>query len=225
MEKPVHRTFDECANEIGAQIEKKRGSWTFRAASHMDFDDVKTEILTHIWQKWHLYDQRRELARWVSRVIKYQIINMLRNIYQSSASPCNGCAFNSGGGNCSEFGRQGVDCPVYDKWYKTKRHLHYAKLPLALDENLDSVHQQPEQYFDVEESAENLHPKIIKRLTLSETEIYKMLFIQNLTKEETAKRLGLKTSEQKRLNGYKRIQKVRNLIIKHARDILSKDGV
>lgn len=221
----IHRTFEECAPEIAAQIERKRASWTFRAASHIDFDDVKMEILEHIWKKWHLYDQKRELARWVSRVIKYQLINILRNIYQSSASPCGGCVFNRGGTNCSEYGQQGVECPLYAKWYKTKRHFHYAKLPLALDENLDSAQQQQDDSFDVEESAANLHPKILARLTPKEREIYNLLFIKGMSKEDVAEKLGLKTSEKKRVNGYKRIQKVRNIILRHAKNILAKDGV
>lgn len=219
------RTFEECSPEIKKIINNKRYEWTFKADLMMDFDDVASIILTHVWKKWHLYDQRRPLGGWVATVTNHQFANILRDRYQSTSSPCSRCPCNMGGNACSLYGVQGQECGLFAQWYKTKRYAHDVRLPVPIENHLNEVREKPDNFFDVERATESLHSRIKKRLTNSEWDIYERLYIQNKDEEETAKELGFKTSEVGRKMGYKRIRQVKTIILQKAKQILNEEGV
>lgn len=219
------RTFDECYPEISAIIEKKRRDWQFKASVMEDFDDIKSEIEAHVWKKWELYDQSRPLGGWVATILKHQFANILRDTYTSTSSPCSRCICNTGGSSCSVYGEQSVECPLFKKWYNTKRHAHNARLPLALEHHTNEANSKPEIIFDLERAIGSLHAKIKARLTRSEWDIYDRLYLRNMSEIDTAKDLGFKTTEEGRSVGYKRIRQVKTTIIKMARQILKEDGV
>lgn len=219
------RSFEECADEIVAIIEKKRYEWTFKASVMEDFDDVKIEILAHIWKKWNLYDQSRPLGGWVATIVRNQFGNKLRDIYQSTSSPCLRCPCNTGGDGCSLWGFQGVDCELFKKWYLTKRHSHDVRLPVPMENHINEVHQKPDAVFNIDGAINGFHGRIQKVLTNSEWEIYRRLFVENKSDEETASELGFKTSEKGRKMGYKRIRQVKTIIVTKARKLLKEEGV
>lgn len=217
------RTFEECYSEITVIVEKQRSKWTFKASVMRDFDDIKSEIITHVWKKWPLYDQSRPLGGWVATIVKHQFANILRDTYTSTSSPCSRCVANKGDKMCSLYGEQGVECPLYKKWYHTKRHAHEAKLPVSIEERLNEIHAKPDSMVDLERAGRNLHIAMEKELTGSEWEIYRRLYVEHKSEEDTAKELGFKTTEQGRKMGYKRIRQVKTIIIKKAKKVLSEN--
>lgn len=223
---PVERpSFESKYDEILVIVEKQRSNWKFKASVMRDFDDVKSEIATHIWKKWHLYDPSRPLAHWVATIVKHKLTNLLRDIYLSTSSPCSKCPCNLGENVCSVFGVQDVTCPLYKKWYNTKRHIHQARLPLALADHEDEVSSMPDSNVDIERAAESLHKKMKTVLTDSEWAIYYRLFVLHKSEEETALELGFKTTEKGRKMGYKRIRQVAVIAKKFTRSFLIKHGM
>ncbi len=216
----TQKTFEECYSEIDKIVEKLRKQWTFKATVIKDFDDVKSEIITHIWKKWHLYDQARPLGGWAATTAKHQFFNILRNIYLVTGSPCLRCPCNLGNSMCSIYGQQGIECALYKKWYFSKRHAHDVKMPLPLENHAQEVSNLPDVNGNLETEMEHLHFKLKDVLTKSEWEIYYRLYILHKSDEETAKELGFKTSENGRPIGYKRLMQVKAIIVKKARKLL-----
>lgn len=219
------RTFEECYPEVEAIVEKQRAQWTFKATMMRDFDDVKMEIIAHIWKKWSLYDQARPLGGWVATIVKHQFWNILRDTYLSTSAPCSRCPSNLGENLCALFGEQGVDCAIYKKWYNNKRHSHQARLPLALENHANEAYSRPDQSSDLEGAIGGLHDKMKDVLTKSEWEIYRRLFIEHKSEEEVAQELGFKTTEKGRKMGYKRIRQVKTLILKKAKGLIGEHGI
>lgn len=219
------KTFEECYDEIESIVEKKRQQWTFKATIMRDFDDVKMEIISHIWKKWALYDQARPLGGWVATIVKHKLSNILRDVYLSTSSPCSRCSCNLGDNLCSIYGEQGVECPLFKKWYHTKRHSHEARLPVSIEDKENKVGNLPDQSTDLEQAIGGLHDKMQESLTKSEWEIYRRLYVEHKSEDETALELGFKTTEQGRKMGYKRIRQVKTLILKKARSLILEHGV
>lgn len=220
------RTFEECYDEIESIVEKKRPQWTFKASVMRDFDDVKSEIITHIWQKWHLYDQSRPLGGWAATITKNQFWNILRDTYLSTSSPCSRCPCNLGGNVCSLFGvTESQDCSSYKKWYNTKRHSHEARLPVSIEDKQNQVFTLPDQSTDLERAIDGMHDKMKETLTKSEWEIYRRLYVEHKSEEDAAQELGFKTTERGRKMGYKRIRQVKTLVLKKARSLITEHGL
>ncbi len=219
------KTFEDCYDEVAAIVEKQRAQWTFKATMMRDFDDVKMEIIAHVWKKWHLYDQGRPLGGWVATIVKHQFSNILRDTYLSTSSPCSRCACNIGDKLCSIYGEQGPDCPLYKKWYNTKRHAHEARLPVSLENHTNEAFNRPDQTTDLEHAIEGLHDKMKEVLTKSEWEIYRRLYVEHKSEEEAAQELGFKTTERGRKMGYKRIRQVKTLVLKKARALIAEHGL
>ena len=54
-------TYEDKAEEIDIEIKKRRGKWFLDSLAWLDFEDVEQMIKTHIYKKWHQWDQRRSL--------------------------------------------------------------------------------------------------------------------------------------------------------------------
>lgn len=219
------RTFEECYDEIAIIVEKHRCKWTFKASVMRDFDDVKSEIITHIWKKWEQYDQIRSLGGWVATIVNNQFINILRNTYLSTSSPCQRCPCRREEGMCSVFGMQGPDCALYKKWLKTKKSAHDIRLPVAMENHIDEASSRPDHQTDLEPAIEGMHAKMQEVLTESEWEIYQRLFIDHKTYNVIAKELELKSNEKGRKPGHKRIRQVELICIKKSQEILAQFGI
>ena len=220
------RSFEECLPELERIVERKRSDWAFKASVMKDFDDVKSEILTHIWKKWHLYDQDRPLGGWAATILKNKWVNILRDIYGSTASPCLRCPANLGNGRCSAFGDiESLDCNLFKKWYGGKRHSHNVRLPVSIEDKMNEVAEYPESIVDLERAIGNMHIRMKQKLTASEWEIYYRLYVEHKEEEQTALELGFKTTEHGRQMGNKRVRHVKNLVEKKAQEILAEYGL
>ena len=91
-------------------------------------------IITHIYRKWNFYNPAMSVGAWVNRIAHNQFVNILRNNYSNTASPCSRCPCNlkDGSDGCSLFGKQNSDCKLYDKWRDGTKNLEGA-LKLTID--------------------------------------------------------------------------------------------
>lgn len=219
-----YKTFEESYAKIEEVVDRKRYQWTFNASLMESFEDFKMQTLSHIHNKWHLYNQNKSLGAWVNTVTANQFKNKLRNIYLGTASPCNICPCRQGDDLCSLFGEQkSANCGVYSDWFSSnKRHKHLARMPLAMENHHNEVNSKPSDSYNVESAAIELHSKMKPRLTPSEWDIYELLYIKNLSEDDAVRQLGLKKKTGIKNN---RIRLVKKLIVKIAKEILIEDGV
>lgn len=214
-----YKTFEDYNDLIDIELNKKCSKWTLSSITWLDFEDVSSQIKMHIFNKWHLYDQKRSIVPFISRIIINQMINLSRNIYKNHERPCLSCPENEGGELCALYGTQCNSCPLYAKWEKTKKYAHDIKMALPLDNHINEVHSKIDNSFDLEKASNNLHDAMKKILSKYEWRIYKHLFIDNKTDEDVAKILGFKSSEKGRLDGYRQIINLRNSFLEKAKKI------
>ena len=96
MEEPKQKTYEECYEIIDTVVSKYQNKWRLDAINWFDFEDVAQVVKTHIFKKWHMWDQSRPLEPWVSRVASHQIKNVIRNNYTNYVKPCMSCPHNLG---------------------------------------------------------------------------------------------------------------------------------
>ena len=217
--------FEDCIDQINTEIAKRRNKWNLTALSWMDFQDVSQILRIHIHKKWDMYDQSKPLGPWVNRIISNQIKNLIRNNYGNFARPCLKCAAAEGINLCSIYGKQDNSCPLYKHWFLNKKNAHDAKLPLPLENHTQEVHNQPNDYLDIEHAAKKLHKAVAKILKPVELTVYKYLYVENIDEEAVAKKMGYKTSEKNRSPGYKQIKNIKKSIINKVKKLLEKGDV
>lgn len=221
MNKP---SFEECIDEINNEINKRKNKWNLTVLAWMDFEDVSQILRIHIFNKWHLYDASRPLGPWINRVISSQIKNLIRNHYSNYARPCLKCAA-SEGDTCRIYEKQCNSCPLYANWERSKKSAHDTKLPVSLETHAQEVYNKAEDSIDIERTALNIHSRMEQVLKPFEWKVYRALYVDNLSEEEIAKRMGYKTSEKNRTPGYKQIKNIKKAIILKVRKALDNGEV
>ncbi len=219
----AQRTFEECYSIIASVIEKKRSSWTLKNNLMRDFDDVKMEIIAHIWKKWALYDQSRKLESWVAQVTHHQYINILKEAYMGTASPCMRCAMNMGDDRCRTFGTQSSECKLYKDWEKERKHIHQAKNHLSLENHNQEAYDK-EDHASLEALVPEFNNRVKRLLTPLEYEIYNYIFLDGKDEKEIAVILGYPEGDTG-FAGYKRVKHHRNEILKKIKDMIKKEGM
>lgn len=221
--------FEDYIDVITAEIRKRRGSWHLNALAWMDFDDVSQIIMTHVFEKWWMWDSSRPLKPWLNTLISNQFKNILRNNYGNFARPCLNCPFNQGstGGDGTQelcgytkSGVQCAECPVYSKWEKTKKAAHDVKLPVTIENHTQEVHNQQCRFFEQEGAIQKIAEELKTVLTEKQYIVFQMKYIENHTDEEISKRLGYKTTEKKRMAGYRQIKNIQRVIKDQTKKIL-----
>ena len=61
-EKKIYEDFSDLIN---IAIKKQRSRWRLDAVKWFDFEDVEQVIKSHIYVKWHMWDQERPLEPWL----------------------------------------------------------------------------------------------------------------------------------------------------------------
>lgn len=228
MAKKKKFTYEDHQETIEEELNKRQSKWFLKSLSWIDFDDVKQIIRMHLHKKWDLWDQSRPLKPWLNRIISNQLKNILRNYYSNFAKPCLNCPFNQSGvaeenemGLCgfTESKTQCNECPLYAKWEKTKKSAYQVKIPLALENHSYEI-KNKNNSFELELAEQRLHAEMEKKLSEKHYAIYCMLFIENMTDEEVAEKLGYKTSEKNRKAGYKQIKNLKKQFKEKAEKIL-----
>ena len=215
-------TYEDCWDIINDEIAKKRGKWNLTALAWMDYEDVSQILRFHIFKKWHLFDQTKNVKPWIRTIITNQIKNLIRNNYTNFIKPCSKCEAAQGETGCEIYKTQCSDCPLYKNWEKNKKTGYSAKMPVPLENYKQEVyHIQNNHNVDVERSAGKLHTKMQSILKPHEWKVYKLLYIDFLDEMQVAKKMGYKTSEQNRSPGYKQIKNLKKKIINKAKEIVN----
>ncbi len=216
--KPIKiRTFEECLEEINSIIGSRKFRWQLSSLAWIDFDDVKQILLRHIFIKWHLYDQTRPLASWVMTLTNNQMQNLIRNIYGSFSRPCLKCEFYQGDNLCSKFGEVTEKCELYYHWVRSKKTKYDIKLALPMENHQNEVSGIPKDNIDIEKTSIVLHERMKQVLKPLHYIVYKHLFVDHLSEDTLAKKLKLKSTENKRTAGYARISQMKREIIEIVR--------
>ena len=213
--RPKKILFEDKYELIFEQLEKRRGQWFLKAINWISWEDVKQIILTHIYNKWHLWDQKRAIEPWLNRIISNQIKNILRNHYSNFVRPCVSCPFNTSGSidginenanSCSwtKTKKQDRHCPLFAKWEKTKKSSYQINTASSI-EDIGDVGKK-ERDFDIDKATEKLNILMKEHLSEKHYKIYKMIHIENLDINKAAEKLGYKSNEKGRKAGYKQIK-------------------
>lgn len=174
--------FEDKIIEINEFIAKRKGKWRLESVSGLDFEDIAQILRLHIYRKWHLWDQTRPFGNWINKVISRQLTNLIRNYYGNLAPPCNSdpkpCSHNQGGNLCgwTPSGTKCSECPLYDKWEKTKKYGYNLLLADSINRD-DYVESNSFHSKDVEKGLENLNKISKEILTEEEFFVYDRLFL------------------------------------------------
>jgi DNA-directed RNA polymerase specialized sigma24 family protein len=206
-------TFENKISEINQEINKRRHKWNLTTLAWMDFSDVSQILRIHIYKKWNLYDPNKPLAPWVNRIVSNQIKNLIRNNYGNYSRPCLRCAAAEQEDGCTIYASQCSKCPLYAKWEKSKKSAHDIKLPVALENHTQEVHNIIEDEIDIEKTAKNIHAKMQQVLKPIEWKFYELYYIKHKSEEESAKLMGYKTTEKNRKIGYKQVKNLKKSIM------------
>jgi RNA polymerase sigma factor (sigma-70 family) len=206
-------TFENKISEINQEINKRRHKWNLTTLAWMDFSDVSQILRIHIYKKWNLYDPKKPLAPWVNRIVSNQIKNLIRNNYGNYSRPCLRCAAAEQEDGCTIYASQCNKCPLYAKWEKSKKSAHDIKLPVALENHTQEVHNIIEDEIDIEKTAQNIHTKMQQVLKPIEWKFYELYYIKHKSEEESAKLMGYKTTEKNRKIGYKQVKNLKKSIM------------
>jgi RNA polymerase sigma factor (sigma-70 family) len=217
--------FENFIDEINAEISKRRNKWNLTALTWMDFDDVSQILRIHIYKKWHLYDPEKPLSPWLNRIISNQIKNLIRNNYGNYSRPCLKCDAAEGEEFCKIYEKQCNACPLFANWEKTKKNAHDIKIPVPLENHEQEVFNLQGQEGNLQGNIEKIHEKMKNNLKPLEWKVYKLLYIDNLTEEQAAKKMGYKTSEKNRSPGYKQIKNLQKNIILKAKKFIKRGDV
>lgn len=206
-------SFEDKISEINQEINKRRHKWNLTTLAWMDFSDVSQILRIHIYKKWNLYDPKKPLAPWVNRIVSNQIKNLIRNNYGNYSRPCLRCAAAEQEDGCTIYASQCSKCPLYAKWEKSKKSAHDIKLPVALENHTQEVHNIIEDEIDIEKTAKNIHAKMQQILKPIEWKFYELYYIKHKSEEESAKSMGYKTTEKNRKIGYKQVKNLKKSIM------------
>lgn len=222
----IPKNFEEALPIINQELIKRRSKWSLQAVNEMDYDDVSQIIRLHIYKKFSKYDPFQPFIPWINKIISNQIKNLLRNKYYSFERPCLRCAASQGEDLCSitSTGKQCVECPLYHKWFKTKKSAHDVKLTVSIENHTQEVSNKFCDYYDTEIAGHKLTERLKKILKPIEWKVYELLYIKHKTENEVARIMGYRTNELGRNPGYKRLRQLKKIIIQTSKDIL-KDGL
>lgn len=220
-EKEIKVSFEDFIREIDFEINKRRKKWSLTAISWMDFEDVAQILRIHIYMKWELYDPQKPLAPWLNRIISNQIKNLIRNNYSNFTRPCLKCSASEGIDFCSIYGKQDNSCPLYAFWEKSKKKAHDVKIPLPLENHSQEIFKSSSEDCDLESNFKRLNKALETHLKPTEWKVYQYLYIENLSEEETAKKMGYRSTEKNRPPGYKQIKNIRKSIIEKTKSLIN----
>jgi len=219
--------FEEKLPIIEIEIRKRRNKWQLNVLKWMSFEDVEQIIKLHIFKKWNMWDQKKALEPWLSRVIANQIRNLIRNNYTNYVKPCMSCPYNLGDDFCALniSGTQDSSCEKYAVWSKSKRYGYNIKLPLELENHSREVEEMPLHQLDFSQSISLLNQEMKKVLSENYFRAYQMLFFEKMSDEDVAKFLGYRSSEKNRKIGYKQIKNLKKLFRDKAIEILKNKDI
>jgi RNA polymerase sigma factor (sigma-70 family) len=219
-------SFEERLPVIYEEINKRQNKWTF---TKLDFDDVRQKILIRVFNKYHLFDDKKgKFTHWLNTVISSAIKNILRDSLTKYSRPCIvGCKFHLGGDSCgyTKSGIQCDECPLFKDWRIRKQDHFNVEQSLPLENHEQEVNNLPGDFINYEEIKKVLDKEMETRLKPFEYKIYHLLYIENKSPEEVGKILKYKKGKNSEIPGYQALRKSRKQIIKIAKEIIVEQGL
>ena len=209
-------SFEDKLEQIEAALERKRSKWHLDAVTYIDYDDIKQVIMTHIYKKWHLWDQAKPIEPWLSRVVSNQFKNLLRNHYGNYVNPCP---------DQHKEGHDSLTCPICTKWRQSKKSAYDIKLAVTMEHHMNEICERKDTFLDLELATRKLESEMKTQLNSRQYVAFEMLFVQNKTEEQVANYLGFKTSEKKRSAGYKQIKNLKKIFQEKAKEIIKEKDI
>ena len=212
---------------IEREIRKRKGKWQLTILRHMNFEDVEQILKLHIWKKWHLWDQTRKLEPWISRVCSHQIMNLFRNLYTNYARPCVQCKFSLGEEGCEKTpsGEQCAECPLYEKWTKSKRNGYHIKMPLELENHAQEVNSKVDENINFRETFRRLQEELDKVLNEKQSLAFKLFFVEKKSDDEAADLLGMKDNPKNKYIRRKEVSLLKEELQAAVRKILKESDI
>lgn len=220
--------YEDKSDDLEEILSKYRSKWHLDALAWLDYSDVCQIIRIHIFEKWHLWDQKRSFKPWAAMVISNQIKNLIRNNYSNFAKPCLKCDHNMGGTGCATNKSQIQDgeCGIYAKWQKKKERAYNLKLALPIDGNFPMGEVKMEDNINFDKSETRLHELIALRLNEKHRKVYHMLYVENVDEAEVARIFKFKKDSSKRKTiRYKQINNLKKKFYAIAKDILQEEDI
>lgn len=219
----MDKKYEDLSLEIDELLLKYKAKWQLKSLSWLDYDDVCQIIRSHIYKKWHLWDQTRPFKPWASMLISNQIKNLIRNNYSNYAKPCLKCPYFLSNEECAftESGKQDSSCDTYAKWQKKKEKAYNIKIPISLDCVLYQNETDTDPEFNYEQKIDTIHRLTMDCLSDKHKEIYHMLYIQHIDEHAIAKKFGFKKDSSKRKTPrYKQINNLKKKFFSIAEKII-----
>lgn len=219
-------TFEKNIDFIKQQISKRKSTWRL---STIDWEDVEIQLLTRIWQKFHLYrEEDGPLEHWLNRVISNFIKNLLRDNLTKFSRPCIlGCIYNLGGISCgfTKSKTQCGECKLYANWQKKKESQFNIKSSLPLENHSQEINNKQSDFIDIDKAKKVIDEKIKNKLDRRERKIYKMLFISYMTPQEVSDTLKEEDSKLYGKESYAKILEFQKKIISLSKDIIKEENL
>ena len=217
-------SFEEALPAIERLLALNKHKWQLKIISSLEWEDIAQIVRIHLFNKWHLYNPKRNFSPWANTIINNQLKNIRRNVYDFCSRPCLKCSYNLGGDLCgwSKDEKQNSSCPIYRKWEKSKKHAHNVTLPVSTENHTNEIMEMPSQNIDSERYILIFHDEMKKKLKPSLWMCYEHLFVNNNSEESLAEKLGFKSTQINRRPGYARIQQIKRAILIVAREVKDK---
>lgn len=218
-------SFEEQLPIIQRELEKRKSKWTL---SSIPFEDMCQMVILRIFKKYHQYDpDKGEFSHWVNKVISSTIKNILRDHYYKYNRPCLGCVKNKGDDLCSwtPSGKQCDECPAFAKWKKNKERQFNVKQSLPLENHIQEVENQIGDFLDIDNAKSVIDIKIKAKLKPLEYKLYTLLYINGHDEKKAGELMDYKVTDDKRGAGYQQIIKMKQSIIKAAKQIIDEEDL
>jgi len=123
-------TFEESIPKINKVISLYRSRWTLQ---HYSYEDISQDILLHIYHKWHLYNQEKNLEPWIARLTQNFLKNEMRNKYYIHQKPCLRCPMYTQDDGCKLYGTVSSKCRLYKKFIEQKSEASNINFPVSYE--------------------------------------------------------------------------------------------
>jgi DNA-directed RNA polymerase specialized sigma24 family protein len=219
-------TFESLIPIIQTEIDKRKRRWTLASVS---FEDVSQMVMIRVFNKYHLFEpDKGDFLHWVNKVISSAMKNIMRDNYLKYSRPCiMGCVFNTGGDTCSKTpsGKQCAECPLYEKWQKTKELHHNIKQSLPIENHIIEAENFQCDFIDIENKKTIIDEKIKNKLKPLEYKVYQLLYIDGMSDGDAGRALQYKQTNQNRDPGYQQIAKIKIKIVKAAKEVIEEEDL
>lgn len=232
MRKKSSELFQQLYEDILRIVERRRSSWEL--TSVIEWQDVSSMIMAHIWNEFDKYDPSRPLDRWVNKVTTNRLKNLSRQHLYKHARPCiaassygDACAFNRGGNTCeaTPSGLQCSECKLYARWQAKKELKFNVSTPLSLENHINESNNRIHDNLDILGAKNVIDSKILSKLNPEESKLYRYLYIKHMKPETVGKKMGYKLQKNSKIPGYLIIRKFQIKVVELAREIIDTEGL